>query len=438
MLKLFNRYFYLKTETLKISIAILHFALIFYCVYSLSKKWAVNSEKLFWSAFLFRLAAGISLGLIYTYYYTAGDTWSFFNDAKFFAALARDDFFTYIKTIFDFGENQLLKGLINQDLRSIFFIKIISVFCLLSLDNYWVCATYLSLLSFICAWLLHRKVISIFSDSNNASAVAFLFFPSVVFWSSGLEKESVALCGIYFLTNGFLSLTFSRNPDKLFWWLVIPVCYIVWELKYYWAAIFFVSIFSALILQFLMSKSSIIEKYSSVAWIILFFGMGVLLSFTNFNFNLSRFPEVIISSYNDLAAISDPKNLIHYFQFDQTWTSIIINSPWALVSGLFRPVIGEGRGLFGLLASIENFLVLILFIGGLLNLKNVFNSSYRIILLTALSYCLVLCVFLALSTPNFGTLSRYRVGFYPFFVFVVVYNNPIVEWVFNKTGLNRL
>jgi hypothetical protein len=31
-----------------------------------------------------------------------------------------------------------------------------------------------------------------------------------------------------------------------------------------------------------------------------------------------------------------------------------------------------------------------------------------------LFYVVFLCVFLALSTPNFGTLSRYRIGFTPF------------------------
>jgi len=39
----------------------------------------------------------------------------------------------------------------------------------------------------------------------------------------------------------------------------------------------------------------------------------------------------------------------------------------------------------------------------------------------------VLAVFLALSTPNFGTLSRYRVGFIPFFVFLTACGNVLLE-----------
>src|SRR6478736_2670817 len=158
----------------------------------------------------------------------------------------------------------------------------------------------------------------------------------------------------------------------------------------------------------------------------------MLLSFMHPNFYLDQFLGVIISNYNDFAELSDPKNLIHYYQLEGTLTSLLINSPWALLSGLFRPMIGEGQGLLGFAASVENFLLLILFIGALLNLKKMFTSSHKVILWAAISYCMVLCVFLALSTPNFGTLSRYRVGFLPIFVFLMAYCNPIVNWISKK------
>ena len=426
-----NRHF--KIKILRIALAILNYALIFYCVYFLGKKWNAASSKLFWAAFLVRLVAGISLGIIYTYYYSAGDTWSFFEDAKIFSAFARHDFVSYLNSLSDFSENQVIQSqLVNQEGRSIFFIKIVSVFCLLGQDNYWICAAYLSLLCFICAWMLHRQVTTIFSEATKASALAFLFFPSMVFWSSGLEKESIALCGIYFLTTVFLKVMSSAKPDKLFWLLVIPFGYVIWGLKYYWAIIFFDSILSALIIKFLASRVSVVKKYLIVFWASSFFVIGVLLSFLHPNFYLDQFLEVMITNYNDFAELSDPENLIHYYQLEGTLVSLLINSPWALLSGLFRPVIGEGHGLLGLAASFENLFLLILSITTLINVKKILTSSHKIILWAAISYCVVLCVFLALSTPNFGTLSRYRVGFLPFFVFLIAYRNPLIDWIAKK------
>jgi hypothetical protein len=115
-----------------------------------------------------------------------------------------------------------------------------------------------------------------------------------------------------------------------------------------------------------------------------------------------------------------------------TIKSVIINLPWALVSGIFRPFIGEGQGMLGLAASIENLFVLILFISFLWRFKIHSHRPISILVLAGISYCVVLCIFLALSTPNLGTLSRYRVGFLPFLIFMIAYRNPLVDWTVKK------
>ena len=421
---------------MKISLAIVHFTLIFFCAYLAGRKWNAVSSPLFWSAFLLRLLAGMALGLIYTYYYSAGDTWQFFSDAKILSGIARKDLPFYLKMLFDVSGDEILSVLTTQEFRSIFFVKIISVLCLFSGDNYWVCSAYLSLSTFVVSWSLHRKVTGIFPHSFTASALAFLFFPSVIFWSSGVEKESLAVCGIYLLAHVFLTWMAQAKPTRLSWLLVIPAASVVWSLKYYWAIVFFIAVITALLMRFVISRIPLITRYQIGAWAVLFFGIGIALSVTHPNFYLNRFLEVIVSNHDEFVTHSSPQNLIHYTYFDQTWTSIIINSPWALISGLFRPLIGEGQGVLGWAASIENLLLLFLFFSALTNVKKAFASPRQIILLAVISYCLVLCVFLALSTPNFGTLSRYRIGFLPFLVFVFAYGNPVVDWLSRKTGHN--
>jgi hypothetical protein len=423
-----------KTPTVKSCLAIAHLALIFFCVYSAGRKWNVVRSLLFWGAFLVRLGAGVTLGLIYTYYYSASDTWQFFSDAKILSGIARADFLSYLKILFDLSGNEILPLLTTQEFRSIFFIKIISLLCLLSLDNYWACTAYLSLLAFIVSWSLHRKIISLFPDSIAASTLAFLFFPSVVFWSSGLEKESLAMCGVYFLTQVFLTLMAKAKPDKLSWLLVVPAASVVWSLKYYWAIVFFIAVFTAFVMRFVISQFPSVKRYQMGVWVAMFVGIGVLLSFTHPNFYLHRFLEVIVSNNYEFVTHSNPRNLIHYIHFDQTWTSVMANSPWALISGLFRPILGEGQGVLGLVASVENLLLLILFLGALVNVKSAMGSPHQITVLAAMSYGVVLCVFLALSTPNFGTLSRYRIGFLPFLVFVFAYRNPVANWISAKLG----
>ena len=137
--------------------------------------------------------------------------------------------------------------------------------------------------------------------------------------------------------------------------------------------------------------------------------------------------EVVVSSYYEFQAISNPDDLIHYDALSATPLSLLKNSPWALFSGLFRPFITEASTAFQSFIAFENLVLLILTAGAITQVKKLVNSQYRVLLFAILMYSILLCIFLALSTPNFGTLSRYRVGFLPYLVFVLTIENPLVN-----------
>jgi hypothetical protein len=169
----------------------------------------------------------------------------------------------------------------------------------------------------------------------------------------------------------------------------------------------------------------------------LFIGISLILSFAHPNFHLSRILEVVVTNHNDFVKISHGNNLIHFNRLEPTWMSMIINSPWAMISGLFRPFPGEGQGVLEFAASVENLFLLLLVVSAVIKFRKMFVPPWPVIALAALSYCVVLCVFLALSSPNLGTLSRYRIGFLPFFVFLVSYRNPWVHWIFSRWESKR-
>ena len=413
---------------MKVVLAILHFALMGLIVYLLSKRWNAIGSKLFWSVFIFHLSAGMCVGLIYSFYYSANDTWLFFEDASRLSSIARTDFTSYIKLLFDFSD-ELNVALVTQDFRSLLFIKILSTFCFFSGDNYWVCTGYFSLISFAASWFLCKKVVEYFPNSIPAATLSFLLFPSVVFWSSGIEKETLTLASLYFLAGVFIQLIFDKRIDKLVLLITLVACALLWALKYYWAGVFFISALTTIAVQRLSVRSNFVERHVTFSYLFIFALVGVSVSFLHPNFYLHRFLEVVVFNHNEFVPLSTDKNLIHFYQLSPTVTSVIINSPWALISGVFRPFIWEGQGLLGVIASIENLLILILFLSTAWNFKNHFQKPMSILFLAVMSYCVVLCVFLALSAPNLGTLSRYRVGFIPFLVFAFAYCNPFFDFV---------
>jgi hypothetical protein len=73
--------------------------------------------------------------------------------------------------------------------------------------------------------------------------------------------------------------------------------------------------------------------------------------------------------------------------------------------------------------------LLILIVSRLTRLQGIKREKYSLITFAVLVYSVLLCIFLTLSSPNLGTLARYRIGFLPFFVFVLVYQNPLVNFI---------
>jgi len=368
---------------------------------------------------------GVALGLVYTHYYNANDTWHFFEDAKTLSDLARTDWVDYLQFLINSNpEHAIWQTLVYTQERSLFLAKIISVVAWISGDSYWTCALYFATISFLAAWTLYVTVVKHFDRARLATGLAFLFFPSVVFWSSGLVKETLALAGIFWIAATLLKFLMGERVKV--GQLVIGIigfC-VAWNLKYYWAALFAVVV-TTTVLVFILQKFKTVKSYWGIVWMLLFFLICALATQMHPNFYISRFLEIITTNHNDFIRISKPDGIIHFYNLHAHWWSLVINAPLALVSGLFRPWIGEANGLTGLLAALENLFLVVLFVASAF--RKSWRVSNRLLLTTLITYVILLCILMALSTPNLGTLSRYRVGFLPFFVFLISCENPLLE-----------
>jgi hypothetical protein len=168
-----------------------------------------------------------------------------------------------------------------------------------------------------------------------------------------------------------------------------------------------------------------------VLWIILFFILCLGVSLLHPNFYPERILRVVIENNQAFASHSDSGDLIHYGLLEATWASVILHSPWALISGLFRPFLWEANTLLKLVVALENSLILVLCLSSFGRFGDFLRSPNRLITLSVIVYVCLLCVFLALSTPNLGSLTRYKVGFLPFLVFLVSYKNTLVNYGFS-------
>ncbi len=386
-------------------------------VWYLCQKLRPSSFALFASALFVRLAAAIVLGILYRNYYSAGDTWSFFNDAVRVSRFIGQDFLSFLHFLWDEDAVPQLTSQLGSADRSLVLVKILTPFVILTDANYWLVAIWFGLISFVAAWWLFATIDKCFPNQAFAAGISILFFPSVVFWSSGLVKENLALAGLYIVLATVLRW-FNANKPRVLEWAVAAFCfYAAWRLKYYWAALFGVVLLTTVGTLWFAKKTKV---RFGITWIFIFITLTLLTTLLHPNFYLHRILSVIVENNQQFTALSAAGESIHFPDLRASWQSMILNTPNALFSGLFRPFVWEAHGLTAVAAAIENSILLILVLTSFTSFKKN-NAQFWIPLLV---YSVVLCVFLALSSPNFGTLSRYRVGFLPFFVFLVTAQHP--------------
>lgn len=412
-----------------IAILLAHTVVLLSVAYMLWKRESAPFRKFFWPALLIKLTAGIALGLLYTYYYTVADTFVYLEDGSRIAGLARTDWQEYIRFLWSGdGSFAFSEQLQFQQSRALFLSKITSVACLFSAGNYWVISFYFSFVSFCGSWFLFRIIARLFPSLKDAAALAILFFPSVVFWSSGVIKESLAMAALYYTVGLFLKI-WAREKINVVQWLLLPVLlWVFWNLKYYYMAVLMPVLLTALVVRFFILprtafKSAVLEF---LIWIVVFLMPLFIVSKVHPNFYPEQFLEVIALNYDAFAELSKPGDAILYEGLRAEVSSVLWHAPKALFSGLFRPFIWEAQNIFQLAAALENAVLLVLLVTSVPHWRNAVRSPQRILVFSGIVYITLLCVFLALSTPNFGTLVRYKVGFLPFFVLLTAAGNPFL------------
>ena len=117
---------------------LLHTLLILGFVYLFYRKLGKEQPILFSFAFISKAAGAIFLGYYYLHYAPANDTWSFFRMGCEVADLARKDFSAYVDFVFTSQYKATVTHWLYFEDRTSALVKLISFFCWIGGNNYWV------------------------------------------------------------------------------------------------------------------------------------------------------------------------------------------------------------------------------------------------------------------------------------------------------------
>jgi hypothetical protein len=388
-------------------------------------------QKYFFPALALKLTAGVVLGLLYTYHYTyGGDTFLFHREASAVADWARTRPFAYLhflgSDVLPDATTAARVSTLSQP-RALVMVKLVSILHLLTGNNYWLSGAWLSLFSFWGLWRLVYCLAVSFPATRRAAAVGFLFFPSVVFWSAGIIKETVA-AGIIGFAGAFL-LGYWRIERLHITWRgigralgLVAGLGMLWQLKFYYCAVLVLCGAAGWLAHRATQRFSV---RTIAGRVLLFEGVLAVLAGAAFllpGLSLGGLLAGLVGNHDAhlRAHIADPA--LVYEGLQPTLGSLAAHAPKALGVGLFRPFLWEAGGPLQAWVGVENALLLVasvLAVAALLRERVRVRPSIML-LLAVLHYIVILGVLLPLAAPNYGEVSRYKVAFLPFFAYLVL------------------
>jgi hypothetical protein len=414
---------------LEIAITIFYFILFCFIINKLSFfDDEVITKKWFIAIFTIKVLVSIVLTLIYTYYYTdrsTADIFKYFDDSKIMFEAIKTNPLDFIKmllgvandnpyfneTYYDNMRFWYSQGSTNLFTDSHTIIRFNTIVQFFSFGYFNVHNVFINFVSLIGLTAIFKVVKPYFENNKKVLFYAVFLAPSVLFWGSGLLKESIIFLGVGMLLLHLkqLSVNFSWRSSFI---ILLSLVLITYTKLYILAALT-----PALLGYFIHTT---VLKQKPILSYLLSSTIVIISSFLLLAAPLKLNPiELIIAKQHDFIELMTLVESSSSFAFpiSNSFIDVFLTIPNALVNTLIRPFLWECNSPFMLMSAVENIVILLFFVVALFFRKKNINFN---VLLFCLSFVLFLYILTGLTVPNFGAIARYKVPALPFLLIAIL------------------
>jgi hypothetical protein len=287
-----------------------------------------------------------------------------------------------------------------------------------------------SFFAFWGSWKSFTVFAKLFPHIKRGMAISFLFFPSVIYWSTCITKDSVCLGALGMFVYCFYYFLFEKK-----YLLLNGAGLVVWgSLLFFIKPYILLSLVPALSLwYFLYTNKNIKDKSvryasfgvllaiigASVVFLIQFMLKSEFLETDQYKAeNLANYAATSQEGYNQAGGSN-----FNIGTLDGSLGSFASMFPKAVNASLFRPYLWEVKNPVMLISAIESLTILYLFLFGLFKtgFRKYFGKIFsHPILLFMFVYSIFLAGLVAITTNNFGSLVRYKIPVMPFFLCMIM------------------
>lgn len=315
--------------------------------------------------------------------------------------------------------------------ESNFFVtRLVTILAFFSFNSYFVINLFFSMMSFSGIWKLYRFFYEQYPHLHKQLAVAILYLPTFVFWSSGILKDPLCTGLLGWLSYSVYNLLYKKEAIVKNILIALFCAYIIGVIKSY----ILISYLPLFILYLVLSNISQIKRtfFRVVAFVGLF--VFVILGFFFVsdklqeelgNLAIDKLAETIKVQQTSFIDMSDKAESSFSLgvEFDGTNQSLLRMAPAAIVATLFRPFLWESKKLSTLLSSLESLALMIftafvfLRAGPLVFVSSIFRNP---MIMFCFFFSVLFALFVGAITLNFGTLVRYKIPCMPFYIIALV------------------
>ena len=321
-----------------------------------------------------------------------------------------------------------------RDERSYYIVRIAFLFDLITFSSYSATACLFAVLSFVGGWMLYLTFYKKSPENYHLLALAVLFVPSVIFWGSGLMKDTVTLAFIGIATYEIDRLVTQRKLGLIHILLLIISLYSIFVIRKFllqaylpavvlWiAALKYRSIESSMLRTLFLPFVMIIIVVLSY-WSVVKIGEG------DKRYALEQLGETSRITAYDIRYWTgkDAGSGYSLGELDGTLTGMIRLAPQAINVTLFRPYPWEIRNVLMIFSSVESAAMFFVTIYCLFKYWPRIRKNWKSPeVLFCLTFALVFAFGVGISTFNFGSLARYKIPLLPFYLtaFVLLCTPP--------------
>ena len=407
---------------------------------SIKKKNEIKNPeyKYFIKGLLLKIVASVSFCLVYIFYYNGGDTIEYYIGSLSIANLLFEKPNVAFSILLgDLSQENFTRFTITsgwptwyiwKDPNTFSVCRYTTPFIILGSKSFIVTSMLLATFCYIGIWRLYRLLVMFYPTMAKPLATCILFVPSVVFWGSGIMKDTYTFSATCWYVVSFYGLLIQKKRITFNICGIIVSVFFMVTIKPYilyslipgcliWLSFNRINAIKSSFLRFIITPAIV-----SLATIITLFILNQMSDvFGKFSMDQAVAQAQIIQQ--DLKREEAyGSNSFDIGDYDGTLSDMLQLSPMAINAALFRPYIFEGSGAALFVSAVENTIILLFSILTVINI-GVFRT-FRYIkkdpyLIFALIFSLIFAFMVGMSTANFGALVRYKIPCIPFYLSIL-------------------